>query len=141
MALIDGMLRELEERALTTRRVLERVPDDRLGWRPHQVGRTLGELARHVAIVPGGVAQLIASPSPARAPQSGPDRSPASSSELMPALDQSSATAKQVLGAGHVLDASKMLWIEASSRALYSAFDCRADSPSTSAREKLATTP
>jgi uncharacterized damage-inducible protein DinB len=98
MALIDGMLRELEDEAVTTRRVLERVPDDRLGWRPHPKARTLGELALHVAIVPGGVAQLVASPSPARAPQSGQDPSPASSSELMPALDQSIATAKQVLG-------------------------------------------
>ena len=98
MALIDGMLRELEEEAVTTRRVLERVPENRLGWRPHQKARTLGELALHVAIVPGGVAQLIASPSPARAPQVGQDPSPASSAELMPALDQSIATAKQVLG-------------------------------------------
>lgn len=98
MALIDGMLRELEEEAVTTRRVLERVPENRLGWRPHQKARTLGELALHVAILPGGVAQLIASPSPARAPQVGQDPSPATSSELIPALDQSIATAKQVLG-------------------------------------------
>ena len=98
MALIDGMLQELEEEAVTTRRVLERVPDNRLGWRPHPKARTLGELALHVAIVPGGVAQLIATPSPARAPQGGHEPSPASSSELIPALDQSIATAKQVLG-------------------------------------------
>jgi uncharacterized damage-inducible protein DinB len=98
MALIDGMLRELEDEAVTTRRVLERVPDNRLGWRPHPKARTLGELALHVAIVPGGVAQLVASPSPAQAPQFAQDPSPASSSELMPALDQSIATAKQVLG-------------------------------------------
>ena len=91
MALIDGMLRELEDEAVTTRRVLERVPDNRLGWRPHPKARTLGELALHVAIVPGGVAQLVASPSPAQAPQVGQDPSPASSSELMPALDQSIA--------------------------------------------------
>jgi uncharacterized damage-inducible protein DinB len=98
MALIDGMLRELEDEAVTTRRVLERVPDDRLEWRPHPKARTLGELALHVAIVPGGVAQLVASPSPGRAPRGGQDPSPASSSELVPALDQSIATAKQVLG-------------------------------------------
>jgi uncharacterized damage-inducible protein DinB len=98
MALIDGMLRELEEEAVTTRRVLERVPENRLGWRPHQKARTLGELALHVAMVPGGVAQLVASPSPAQAPQFRQDPSPASTTELMPALDQSIATAKQVLG-------------------------------------------
>jgi uncharacterized damage-inducible protein DinB len=98
MALIDGMLRELEEEAVTTRRVLERVPGDRLGWRPHQKARTLGELALHVAIVPGGVAQFVASPSPARVPQSGADPSPASSAELVPALDRGIAAARQVLG-------------------------------------------
>jgi uncharacterized damage-inducible protein DinB len=98
MALIDGMLQELEDEARATRRVLERVPDKRLGWRPHEKARTLGQLALHIAMVPGGVAQLVASPSPARAPQFGPDPSPASSSELVPALEQSVAKAKQLLG-------------------------------------------
>ena len=36
MALIDGLLQELEQEAQTTRRVLERVPDDQLTWRPHE---------------------------------------------------------------------------------------------------------
>ena len=89
MAIIEGMLKELEEEAQTTRRVLERVPDDRLGGRPHQKARTLGQLALHVAMVPGGVAQLVSSPPPAPAPQFGPDPSPATSAELIPTLDQS----------------------------------------------------
>jgi uncharacterized damage-inducible protein DinB len=97
MALIDGMLQELEEEAQATRRVLERVPDDRLAWRPHEKSRTLGELALHVAIVPGGVAELVASPSPAQAPTF-IDPSPNSASELIPALEQSIAKAKKVLG-------------------------------------------
>jgi uncharacterized damage-inducible protein DinB len=98
MPLIDGMLRELEEEARTTRRVLERVPDNRLGWRPHEKSRTLGQLALHIAMVPGSVAEFVASPSPAQAPQFGPDPSPTCSSDLMPALDQSIAKAKKVLG-------------------------------------------
>jgi uncharacterized damage-inducible protein DinB len=98
MPLIDGMLQELEEEARTTRRVLERVPDNRLGWRPHEKSRTLGQLALHIAMVPGSVAEFVASPSPAQAPQFGPDPSPACSSDLMPALDQSIAKAKKVLG-------------------------------------------
>jgi uncharacterized damage-inducible protein DinB len=97
MALIDGMLQELEEEAKTTRRVLERVPDNQLQWRPHEKARTLGELALHVATVPGGVAQFVASPSPAQAPDF-VDPTPQSASELVPALDQSVATAKKVLG-------------------------------------------
>jgi len=96
MALIDGMLQELEQEARTTRRVLERVPADKLMWRPHPKARTLGELALHVATVPGGVAQLSLR-SPAQAPQIG-NPSPATAAELVPALDASIAKAKQILG-------------------------------------------
>jgi uncharacterized damage-inducible protein DinB len=96
VALIDGMLQELEMEAQTTRRLLERVPQDRLGWKPHDKARTLGELAMHVASVPGGVAQL-ASTSPAQAPQF-IDPVPASTAELIPALDRSIAQAKAALG-------------------------------------------
>ena len=97
MALIDGMLQELEQETQTTRRVLERVPDHQLAWRPHGKARTLGELALHVAMVPGGVAELVASPSPAQAPQF-VDPSPTSASELIPALDESIAKARKALG-------------------------------------------
>ena len=97
MTMIDGMLQELEQEAQTTRRVLERVPGDRLTWKPHEKARTLGQLALHVAVVPGGVAQFAASPSPQQAPKF-EDPSPASAAELVPALEQSIATAKQVLG-------------------------------------------
>ncbi|MGH9309272.1 MAG: DinB family protein [Vicinamibacterales bacterium] len=96
MSLIDGLLQELEEEAKTTRRVLERVPGDQLSWRPHEKGRTLGELALHVATVPGGVAELAAA-SPAEAPRF-TDPIPSSVSELIPALDESIAKAKRALG-------------------------------------------
>ena len=96
MALIDGLLKELEEEAIATRRVLERVPDNQLAWRPHQKARTLGELALHVATVPGGVAELVASPSPAQAPQF-TDPSPRHASDLIPALEESITKAKAAL--------------------------------------------
>ena len=97
MTMIDGMLQELEQEAATTRRVLERVPDARLGWRPHPRARTLGELALHVASVPGAVAQLAAQPSPVPAPDFGADPSPASAADLVPALERSIADAKSTL--------------------------------------------
>ena len=97
MALIDGMLQELEQETQTTRRVLERVPGDKLAWRPHEKARTLGELALHVAMVPGAVAELVATQSPVQVPQF-TERSPQSASELIPALDESIANAKKVLG-------------------------------------------
>jgi len=91
------MLQELEEEARITRRVLERVPDEKLSWRPHEKARTLGELAMHVAIVPGAVAELITSPSPAQVPQF-TDPTTQRASELVSTLEESIAKAKRVLG-------------------------------------------
>lgn len=44
---------ELQVEAKTTRRMLERVPPESLAWRPHEKSRTLGELAAHIADLPG----------------------------------------------------------------------------------------
>jgi uncharacterized damage-inducible protein DinB len=98
MPLIDAILEELEVEAHTTRRVLERVPGDRLDWRPGPKARTLGGLAKHVAIVPGAVAELVTAPSPVQAPDfSVPDPGPGSASELLPMLDDSIARARKAL--------------------------------------------
>jgi uncharacterized damage-inducible protein DinB len=98
MAMIDGMLQELDQEARTTRRVLERVPDKDLGWRPHKKSRTLGQLALHVAMVPGAVASLVASQSPVQARPFTDGETPANSAALLEALDQSIAQANKVLG-------------------------------------------
>ena len=97
MALIDALLQELEQEAHTTRRLLERVPDNQLAWRPHAKARTLGELAMHVATVPGNVATLASGPSPTQVPQFS-DPVPNRASELIPALDDSIALARTRLG-------------------------------------------
>jgi len=102
MAMIDGMLQELEQEAKTTRRVLERVPGDQLGWKPHKKARTLGELALHVAGTPGAVASL-ACESEIQEPDF-KDATPKSAAELIPALDESVATAKRMLA--HMDDAT-----------------------------------
>jgi uncharacterized damage-inducible protein DinB len=95
---VDELMAELRQEADTTRRVLERVPGEKLDWRPHPKARTLGELALHVAIVPGAVAEFIGGPSPGQAP-SFIDPIPRSVSELIPALEESLAKAAASLGA------------------------------------------
>ena len=52
------MLDEFRQEVGTTRRVLERVPADKLGWKPHARSMTLGQLAIHIATVPGRLATL-----------------------------------------------------------------------------------
>jgi uncharacterized damage-inducible protein DinB len=54
----QAMLNELEQEAGTTRRVLERVPENKLSWRPHKKSMTLGQLALHTASIPGRTAQI-----------------------------------------------------------------------------------
>jgi uncharacterized damage-inducible protein DinB len=56
--MLEAMINELRQEAATTRRVLERVPGDKLSWKPHQKSMSLGQLALHVASIPSQVAGL-----------------------------------------------------------------------------------
>jgi uncharacterized damage-inducible protein DinB len=95
MPIAQGFLQELEQEAQTTRRVLERVPDAHLDWRPHPKSYSLGQLALHVAQIPGGVATL-AMQSPATPPPFVQERV-ARSADLLPALQASVETARSTL--------------------------------------------
>jgi uncharacterized damage-inducible protein DinB len=95
MAIIDGLLAELEQESDTTRRVLERVPQAHLSWRPHPKSMSLGQLALHVATVPGNVAEfaMMELPEPPAFVQ--PEATTAA--ELLSELTESVAKAKRVL--------------------------------------------
>jgi uncharacterized damage-inducible protein DinB len=97
MKMIDGLLAELEQEAQTTRRVLERIPQAHLSWRPHPKSMSLGQLALHVATVPGNVAELAARdtiPEPPDFVQA----EAATAAELVPSLTESVAKARRALG-------------------------------------------
>jgi uncharacterized damage-inducible protein DinB len=49
MAIRDSLLPEFDHETGTTRRLLERLPEERFGWKPHQKSMSLGRLATHVA--------------------------------------------------------------------------------------------
>ena len=55
MNIRDSILAELEQESQTTKRVLDRVPEDKLSWKPHKKAFSLGQLALHVATVPASV--------------------------------------------------------------------------------------
>jgi uncharacterized damage-inducible protein DinB len=105
--MIDALLQELEQEAQTTRRVLERVPADKLAWKPHDKSMSLGQLALHVATCPGTIAE-ISQISPFEAPSF--VQEPAkSAAELVPALERSVARAKEILRTLDEADLGK-LW-------------------------------
>ncbi len=63
MAIKDALLADYDHEMGTTRRLLERVPDDTLSWRPHDRSRSMGELATHVSRIPSWGAIILEHPS------------------------------------------------------------------------------
>jgi len=59
MNIIPFLQQELEQEAQTTRKMLERVPEDQYDWRPHPKSMTLRELAGHLSEIPSWVGLAI----------------------------------------------------------------------------------
>jgi len=55
----QALLPEFDMEMANTRKTLERVPDDKLGWKPHEKSMTLGRLAGHLAELPGWAANTL----------------------------------------------------------------------------------
>ena len=99
MSIAQSFLAEFEKQAPVTRRFLERLPEEKLTWKPHEKSMTAGQLAYHLALVPAGVVRLVQNnPAPApnfataeRFPQ------PASRSEVLEKFEESIATVRSEL--------------------------------------------
>jgi uncharacterized damage-inducible protein DinB len=95
--MLEPMVSEIQQEAAITKRVLERVPADKLTWKPHPKSMSLGQLAIHVATIPGNLSRL--------AQQDGLDVSqakfepeqPNSLKEILAALDTSIKAAEENL--------------------------------------------
>jgi uncharacterized damage-inducible protein DinB len=59
MSTIDPLLKELEQEAQTTRKMLERVPTEYFNWQPHKKSMTIQRLATHIAELPGWVTMAV----------------------------------------------------------------------------------
>ena len=96
MSLAESILTELEREAVTTRRVLERVPEDRLSYKPHPKSMSLGTLALHIANIPGAIAGLASGDDMTSPPNFSPPEA-TSAAEILGALDASLAKARELL--------------------------------------------
>jgi len=59
MALKDLLLTEFDHEVGTTRKLLERLPEAQLGWKPHEKWMTLGGLASHLSNIPNWAGPLL----------------------------------------------------------------------------------
>lgn len=95
MRAIDSILTELDQEAQTTRRVLERVPDDKLAWKPHPKSFSLGQLALHIASLPGGLCAALVNDTREVPNFSQPQ--PKSRQEILDTFSKSLESAKETL--------------------------------------------
>lgn len=106
---------QLEREAVITRRTLERVPEGRPDWKPHEKSMPLGYLSTLVGTMPGWVAMMITQDElDLNPPGGGAERppTPGTNQELLAALDDSVAKAREALSGTtdeHLLTSWKLL--------------------------------
>ena len=96
MSIAQSIFAEFEEQAPITRRFLERLPEDRLTWKPHERSMSAGQLALHIARVPGGVVRFVQQ-NPAQAPDFKNVPQPSNLQEILNTFEESIATVRSLL--------------------------------------------
>ena len=96
MSIAQSLLLEFEVQALVTREYLSRLPEDKLTWKPHPRSMSAGQLAYHLAQVPGGIVQFVRN-NPAQAPESFNFPQPASHDEILAKFDESVVAVRDLL--------------------------------------------
>ena len=95
MRMVDPILMELEMEAQTTKRVLDRIPEDKLSWKPHPKSYSLGQLGLHIAAAPGNLATAVSADS-FEVPNF-VQAEPKTRAEILEAFSKSMATAHEAL--------------------------------------------
>lgn len=96
MAIVDALLPEFDHEMTTTRKVLERVPEDKFDWKPHTKSFSLGALAAHVAALPTWGAETL-NKSEIDVAGGQPPAAPPSKTALMAAFDANVAATRAAL--------------------------------------------
>ncbi len=105
MSLSQAMLPEFDHEMANTRKSLERIPEAKLGWKPHEKSWSMGDLASHLANLPGWAVLTINVDSFDLAPPGAPSvKSPRAGSlkEALEMFDKNvvAARAARLAGAG-----------------------------------------
>ena len=88
MSLAQSIFAEFEAQVPITRRFLERLPENKLAWKPHEKSMSAGQLALHIARVPGGVIRFVQQ-NPAQAPDFGNIPQPSNLREVLNTFEES----------------------------------------------------
>src|SRR4051812_34543054 len=100
MSYADTLLPEFDQEMANTRKVLERIPDDKLDWQAHPKSHTIGWNANHVADIPNWLVMVLTSPSLDIAPVGGepyPFPKHATTREIVDLFDRNVAAARKAI--------------------------------------------
>lgn len=110
MSIGPSLLPEYDQEMKNTRSTLERLPDDKWSWKPHEKGGTLGWLAGHVATMPEWIAMALKTEELDYAPVGGPAYQPPkleSRAQILAAFDKAAAEARSAIAAASDQDFMK----------------------------------
>ena len=61
MGIAERLIAELEQEALKNKKMLERIPESKLSWKPHEKSMTIGRLGMHIAELPNWIDRCVCS--------------------------------------------------------------------------------
>jgi uncharacterized damage-inducible protein DinB len=93
----EPLVNEFRHETATTRRVLDKIPADKLAWQPHPKSMPLGVLAMHIATVPGNIANLLQPDEFELNPANFAPPAPKDLAEIHSAMDRSAETVEKFL--------------------------------------------
>ena len=123
MTIGQSMLPEFDQEMENTRKTLERIPDDKWGWKPHEKSGTLGWLAGHLGTIPEWIAMTIKTEELDYAPVGGPSYEPPkieNRQQLLAAFDKAAAAARQALAGASDQDLMKTWKLLAGGKEVFS---------------------
>jgi len=100
MAISEALLPEFDQEMANTRKTLERVPDGKFDWKPHEKSGSMGWLAGHVASIAGWMVETIDKDGFDMAPKGVPMQPPPAPNtreELLESFDKNVANARKAL--------------------------------------------
>jgi uncharacterized damage-inducible protein DinB len=97
MSIIDSIIAEYSQESANTRKVLERIPEEKFGWKPHERSMSFGELASHLADSSDWIGDILETDEFNVDMSSFKPFLAATQAELLDAFDRNTAAAKELM--------------------------------------------